>query len=40
MKSFQDVVYVVDEYMVFYNYRRTQSKLNQMAPVSYRRLLT
>ena len=40
LKSFQDVVYVVDEYMASYNYRRTQSKLNQKAPVAYRHLLT
>ncbi len=37
LKSFQDVVYVVDEYMAFYNHRRPQLKLNQMAPVAYRR---
>ena len=37
LKTFQDVVYVVDEYVEFYNHRRPQTRLKQMAPVAYRR---
>lgn len=36
LKTYEDVVNVVDEYMEFYNHHRPQLKLNKMAPVPYR----
>jgi transposase InsO family protein len=36
LKSFRDVVEIVDYYIDFYNNERIQSRLNKMAPIEYR----
>jgi putative transposase len=36
LRSFLDVVEVVEEYIAYYNYERTQKRLHDLSPIDFR----